>query len=265
MINIILYTTLIGSLIIGLLGKYIGILWSRIIIILSVIISLISCYILYYDIMIENKEYSIYLMNWIKVDYLIIDYGFILNKITISVLLAIITISSLVHIYGIMYMEHDPHQQRFLSYLSLFTFGMIILVAGENLLILFIGWELIGVTSYLLISFWNTRISAGKSGLNALLMNRFGDKFLVIGLSLIVYVIGNLNYDVIFSLNSYIDIDILYIILLCFLIGSSSKSVQFGLHSWLLNSMEGWFIWALIKFHYMLKNLYIKIYKIYWS
>jgi len=239
MINIIVFSTLIGSLISGFLGRYIGILWSRIIVCTSVILSLISTYILYYDVMVLDNEYRNIIMSWISVDYLNIDWGFLIDKVSVSVLIPVVTISSLVHIYAVVYMSHDPHQQRFFSYLSFFTFGMIVLVTGDNLLILFLGWELIGVASYLLISFWFTRISAGKSGLNSLLLNRFGDTFFVIGLGLTVYLVGSLNFDTLFSLNGYLSTDMLTIILICMLIGCASKSVQFGLHTWLLNSMEG--------------------------
>ena len=239
MVNIIVFSTLIGSLISGLIGRYIGILYSKIIVCTSVIISLLATYILYYDVMILDQEYRNIIISWINIEYLNIDWGFLIDKVSISVLIPVVTISSLVHIYAVVYMSHDPHQQRFFSYLSFFTFGMIVLVTGDNLLILFLGWELIGVASYLLISFWFTRISAGKSGLNSLLLNRFGDTFFVIGLGLTVYLVGSLNFDTLFSLNGYLSTDMLTIILICMLIGCASKSVQFGLHTWLLNSMEG--------------------------
>ena len=239
MINIIVFSTFIGSMISRFLGRYIGMLWSRIIVCTSVICSLVATYILYYDVMILDYEYRNIIMSWISVDYLNIDWGFLIDKVSVSVLIPVVTISSLVHIYAVVYMSHDPHQQRFFSYLSFFTFGMIVLVTGDNLLILFLGWELIGVASYLLISFWFTRISAGKSGLNSLLLNRFGDTFFVIGLGLTVYLVGSLNFDTLFSLNGYLSTDMLTIILICMLIGCASKSVQFGLHTWLLNSMEG--------------------------
>jgi NADH-ubiquinone oxidoreductase chain 5 len=239
MVNVIVFSTFIGSMISGFLGRYIGMLWSKAIVTTSVIVSLLATYTLYYEVMILDNEYRNIIMSWISVDYLNIDWGFLIDKVSVSVLIPVVTISSLVHIYAVVYMSHDPHQQRFFSYLSFFTFGMIVLVAGDNLLILFLGWELIGVASYLLISFWFTRITAGKSGLNSLLINRFGDTFFVIGLGLTVYLVGSLNFDTLFSLNGYLSTDMLTLILICMLIGCASKSVQFGLHTWLLNSMEG--------------------------
>lgn len=239
MINVVVFSTLTGSLISGFLGRYIGMNWSRRIVCLSVIMAALATYVLFFDVMILDNEYRNIFMSWISVDFLNIDWGFLIDKISVSVLIPVVTISSLVHIYACVYMAHDPHQQRFFSYLSFFTFGMIVLVTGDNLLILFLGWELIGVASYLLISFWFTRISAGKSGLNSLLMNRFGDTFFVIGLALLVYIAGSLNFDTVFSLNAYLSTDMITIVLICFLLGCASKSVQFGLHTWLLNSMEG--------------------------
>lgn len=239
MVNVIVFSTFIGSMISGFLGRYIGMLWSKAIVTTSVIVSLLATYTLYYEVMILDNEYRNIIMSWISVDYLNVDWGFLIDKVSVSVLIPVVTISSLVHIYAVVYMSHDPHQQRFFSYLSFFTFGMIVLVAGDNLLILFLGWELIGVASYLLISFWFTRITAGKSGLNSLLINRFGDTFFVIGLGLTVYLVGSLNFDTLFSLNGYLSTDMLTLILICMLIGCASKSVQFGLHTWLLNSMEG--------------------------
>nr|YP_008474809.1 NADH dehydrogenase subunit 5 [Ogataea polymorpha]AGS44022.1 NADH dehydrogenase subunit 5 [Ogataea polymorpha] len=239
MTNIIIFSSLFGTLFSGLLGRYIGVIYTRIFVFTTIFISLIFTYLLYFNIMILNDEYILNIVNWLNVDNLTINWNFLFDKISISVLIPIVTVSTLVHLYGIYYMSHDPHQQRFFSYLSLFTFGMILLVMGDNLLILFLGWELIGVASYLLISFWYTRINAAKSGLNSLLVNKIGDTFLVIGLGLTINVFGSLNYHTIFSTSLYIDNDILTIILICFIIACSAKSVQFGLHTWLLNSMEG--------------------------
>lgn len=114
MVNIIVFSTLIGSLISGLIGRYIGILYSKIIVCTSVIISLLATYILYYDVMILDQEYRNIIISWINIEYLNIDWGFLIDKVSISVLIPVVTISSLVHIYAVVYMSHDPHQQRFL-------------------------------------------------------------------------------------------------------------------------------------------------------
>jgi NADH-ubiquinone oxidoreductase chain 5 len=148
-------------------------------------------------------------------------------------LLPVLIISSLVHIYSISYMSSDPHNQRFFSYLSLFTFMMIILVTANNYLLLFVGWEGVGVCSYLLVSFWFTRIAANTSSLSAFLTNRVGDSFLTLGMFAILWSLGNLDYATVFSLAPFLNSDLISLIGICLLIGAMAKSAQLGLHVWL--------------------------------
>lgn len=145
----------------------------------------------------------------------------------------------------------ELHNQRFFSYLSLFTFMMIILVTGNNYLLMFVGWEGVGVCSYLLVSFWFTRIAANQSSLSAFLTNRVGDAFLMIGMFIILWSLGNLDYSTVFSLAPYINENIITIIGICLLIGAMAKSSQVGLHIWLPMAMEGLLNRALFKLHYM--------------
>ena len=154
-------------------------------------------------------------------------------------LIPVLIVSSLVHIYSIGYMSHDPHKQRFFSYLSLFTFMMIILVTANNYLLMFVGWEGVGVCSYLLVSFWFTRIAANQSSISAFLTNRVGDCFLTIGMFAILWSFGNLDYATVFSLAPYMNENIVTIIGICLLIGAMAKSSQVGLHVWLPMAMEG--------------------------
>ena len=154
-------------------------------------------------------------------------------------LIPVLIVSSLVHIYSIGYMNQDPHNQRFFSYLSLFTFMMVILVTGNNFLVMFVGWEGVGVCSYLLVSFWFTRIAANQSSLSAFLTNRVGDSFLTIGIITILWTFGNIDYQTIFSISPYINNNIITIIGFCLLIGAMAKSSQLGLHVWLPFAMEG--------------------------
>lgn len=239
MILYIIVLPIIGSLVSGLLGRYIGYIMSKRIATLSIIISCILCYYSYYDVMINNNIYNINVGRWIYVEHVEVDWGFIIDELAVSLLVPILTVSSLVHIYACSYMSHDPHQSRFFSILSMFTGFMVVLVTGNNYVVMFLGWELIGVASYLLISFWHTRLNAVKSGLSALLMNKFGDTFITIGLFILLYTFGSLNYSTIYSLSVYINTDILNIIMILLLIGCAAKSAQLGLHNWLLNSMEG--------------------------
>ena len=154
-------------------------------------------------------------------------------------LIPVLIVSSLVHIYSIGYMNQDPHNQRFFSYLSLFTFMMVVLVTGNNFLVMFVGWEGVGVCSYLLVSFWFTRIAANQSSLAAFLTNRVGDCFLTIGIFAILWTFGNIDYYTVFSLAPYINSNIITIIGICLLIGAMAKSSQLGLHVWLPLAMEG--------------------------
>jgi len=136
-------------------------------------------------------------------------------------------------------MSHDPHNQRFFSYLSLFTFMMIILVTSDNYLLMFVGWEGVGVCSYLLVSFWFTRIAANQSSISAFLTNRVGDCFLTIGMFAILWSFGNVDYSTVFSITPLINNNIITLIGICLLIGAMAKSSQIGLHVWLPMAMEG--------------------------
>jgi NADH-ubiquinone oxidoreductase chain 5 len=154
-------------------------------------------------------------------------------------LIPVLFISTLVHIFSIDYMSTDPHNQRFFSYLSLFTFFMLILVTGSNFIIMFIGWEGIGIVSFLLISFWYTRLQAVKAAVQALTMNRVGDMMLSIGLFAMFILFGSLDYGTVFSLSPIINEISITIIGLLLFIGATAKSAQIPLHVWLPASMEG--------------------------
>jgi len=161
------------------------------------------------------------------------------DSLTVSMLLPVLVVSSMVHVYSISYMSADPHNQRFFSYLSMFTFFMLILVAGDNYLILFVGWEGIGVSSYLLINFWFTRIQANKSAIKAMVVNRVGDTFLSVAFFGVFWAFGNLDYATVYSLSPYMNETVLTVIGLLFLFAAMGKSAQLGLHTWLPDAMEG--------------------------
>src|SRR5258705_269076 len=154
-------------------------------------------------------------------------------------LIPVLFISSLIHIFSTDYMAEDPHNQRFFSYLSLFTFFMLILVSGANFFVMFIGWEGIGVVSYLLINFWFTRIQANKAAILAFTMNRVGDMGLSIGFFAMFALFGSLDFSTVFSLVPLMNETGITIIGLLLLMGAMAKSAQIPLHSWLPGSMEG--------------------------
>src|SRR6266403_1178078 len=151
----------------------------------------------------------------------------------------VLYISSLIHIFSTDYMAEDPHNQRFFSYLSLFTFFMLVLVSGANFFVMFIGWEGIGVVSYLLINFWFTRIQANKAAILAFTMNRIGDMGLSIGFFAIFAMFGSLDFSTVFSIVPLMNETGITIIGLLLLMGAMAKSAQIPLHSWLPGSMEG--------------------------
>ena len=235
----IIILPLLGSIVAGFFGRKVGVKGAQIITCSSVIITTILAIIAFFEVGFNNIPVSINLFRWIDSEWFNIIWGFQFDSLTVSMLIPVLMISSLVHIYSISYMSNDPHVQRFFSYLSLFTFMMIILVTANNYLLMFVGWEGVGVCSYLLVSFWFTRIAANQSSISAFLTNRVGDCFLTIGMFAILWSLGNLDYATVFSLAPYINENLVTIIGICLLIGAMAKSSQVGLHVWLPMAMEG--------------------------
>lgn len=235
----IIILPLLGSIVSGFFGRKVGVRGAQFITCLNVIMTTILALLVFFEVGFNNIPVTIHLFTWIDSEWFNINIGFEFDSLTVSMLIPVLIISSLVHLYSISYMSNDPHNQRFFSYLSLFTFMMIILVTGNNYLLMFVGWEGVGVCSYLLVSFWFTRIAANQSSISAFLTNRVGDCFLTIGMFAILWSLGNLDYSTVFSLAPYINSDIIFIIGLCLLIGAMAKSSQVGLHVWLPMAMEG--------------------------
>jgi len=230
---------LLGSISSGFFGRKIGVKGSHLLTCSFILITTIFSVISFFEVGFNNIAVEIKLFRWIDSESFNVLWGFNFDSLTVSMLIPVLIISLLVHIYSIGYMSHDPHNQRFFSYLSLFTFMMIILVTANNILIMFIGWEGVGVCSYLLVSFWFTRIAANQSSISAFLTNRVGDSFLTIGMFVVIWSIGNLDYGTVFSVAPYINENIITFIGICLLIGAMAKSSQIGLHVWLPMAMEG--------------------------
>lgn len=201
------------------------------------------------DVIKTGNVYHLNLKDWIYADTIKVDWSFCFDSLTCVMLVVVTFISSLVHLYSTEYMENDPHLPRFMSYLSLFTFFMLILVTANNFLQMFVGWEGVGISSYLLINFWFTRIQANKAAVKAMLVNRIGDFFLLLGMFTIYVVFNSLDYDVVFSLVPLaldqkliigsLQINVIDLICIFLFLGAMGKSAQIGLHTWLPDAMEG--------------------------
>jgi NADH-ubiquinone oxidoreductase chain 5 len=234
----IIILPLLSSLASGFLGRKIGVTGSHFITCSSLILTSLLITIAFYEVGIVGSPVYINLNSWLDIGIISINWEFYFDQLTVTLGLAVIYCSTLIHIYSIDYLSSDPHNQRFFSYLSAFTAGMLLLICGGNLLVMFVGWEAIGVVSYLLINFYYTRLQANKASLLAFNMNRGGDMLMSIGFFAIIAIFGTVNYSQIFSLAPYINETALTIITLFLLGGALAKSANIPLHSWLPGSME---------------------------
>jgi proton-translocating NADH-quinone oxidoreductase chain L len=215
----------------------------------SVFLALLLSLSLFYNVVSNGVVYKLTMGDWIVVDSLNISWSFCFDSLTSIMLIVVTFISTLVHLYSTEYMEYDPHLPRFMSYLSLFTFFMLILITANNFLQMFVGWEGVGLSSYLLINFWFTRIQANKAAIKAMLINRVGDFALLLAIFAIYFVFNSLDYDTVFSLTPLmldykiliggVKIPALDMICLLLFFGAMGKSAQLGLHTWLPDAMEG--------------------------
>ena len=235
----IIFLPFLASIFSGLFGRVLGVKGVHIINITCLLITTLLSFIAFYEVILCNSPVSIELFSWISLEQLKVSWSFYFDELTVSMLIPVLIVSLLVHIYSVGYMGEDPHQQRFFSYISLFTGLMIILVTGNNFLVMFLGWEGVGVCSYLLVHFWYTRIAAVKSAMSAMFTNRVGDFFLTIGFFVIFFTFGTLDYAIVFSLAPYININVITFISILLLLGAAAKSAQLGLHIWLPQAMEG--------------------------
>ena len=227
------FAPLVGAIIAGLLGRA----GAHRVTILSVLISfLASCWI-FSDVLAGNSfNGSVY--TFLTSGGTRFEIGFLIDRLTVLMMVVVSFVSLMVHIYTIGYLADDPGYQRFFSYISLFTFSMLMLVMANNFLQLFFGWEAVGLVSYLLIGFWYTRESAIYAALKAFLVNRVGDFGFVLGIALIFAHFGTLDYAAVFEQAASVSADITLICILLF-VGAMGKSAQFPLHVWLPDSMEG--------------------------
>jgi NADH-quinone oxidoreductase subunit L len=240
---------LAASIISGFFGKYIGDRNSEIVTSTFVSISAILSLILFYNVIVNNYESNVVIATWINSGTLDVNWSIKVDPLSSVMLVVVTLVSSLVHIYSIGYMSHDPHKPRFMAYLSLFTFAMLTLVTSDNFLQLFFGWEGVGLCSYFLIGFWYKKESANAAAIKAFVVNRVGDFGFALGIFLIFYLFDTVNYSEVFNqVPQIIDKELLFvgihikaIDLICILlfIGAMGKSAQILLHTWLPDAMEG--------------------------
>ncbi len=246
---LIIFLPLVGAIISGFFGKFLGSRNSEILTSLFVTISSIFSFLIFYKVFNDGYINNLDIFTWINSGSFNVNWSIKIDALSSVMLVVVTLVSSIVHIYSIGYMSHDPHKQRFMSYLSLFTFSMLMLVTSDNFLQLFFGWEGVGLCSYFLIGFWFKKESANAAAIKAFVVNRVGDFGFALGIFLIFYLFGTVNYAEVFELiPQSLDVNLTFlglsfnaINLICILlfIGAMGKSAQIFLHTWLPDAMEG--------------------------
>ena len=245
----IVFLPLLGSAIAGLLGRVIGARPSELVTTALLFASAALSVLAFNDVALQGHNYITQILPWIHSGDFAVDWSVRIDTMTAVMLVVVTGVSSLVHLYSIGYMHEDPHRSRFFSYLSLFTFAMLMLVTANNFLQLFFGWEGVGLASYLLIGFWYQKPSANAAAIKAFVVNRVGDFGFALGIFGIWYVFKTLDFDAVFAAapamagKSFIfaghSVDIMTTLCLLLFVGAMGKSAQLGLHTWLPDAMEG--------------------------
>ncbi|KAF0165226.1 MAG: NADH-quinone oxidoreductase subunit L [Rhodocyclaceae bacterium] len=237
---------LAGAILAGFFGKLLGRTGSHVVTILGVAISFVLSVLIYQDVQ-AGHLFNGAVYTWMESGGLKLQVGFLIDPLTVTMMLVVNFVSLMVHVYTIGYMAEDPGYQRFFSYISLFTFSMLMLVMSNNFVQLFFGWEAVGLVSYLLIGFWYTRPTAIYANLKAFLVNRVGDFGFLLGIGLIAAYAGSLDYAEVFAKRNELATlteavtgwPLITAVCICLFIGAMGKSAQFPLHVWLPDSMEG--------------------------
>ena len=237
---------LVGAIAAGLFGKAIGRRGAHSITILGVFVSLVISVMTLLAVL-DGARFNATIYEWMVLGNLKMEVGFLVDGLTAMMMCVVTFVSLMVHIYTIGYMEEDPGYQRFFSYISLFTFSMLMLVMSNNFLQLFFGWEAVGLVSYLLIGFWFTKPTAVFANMKAFLVNRVGDFGFILGIGLVVAFADTLNYGEAFARGGELarltlpgtEWALITVTCICLFIGAMGKSAQFPLHVWLPDSMEG--------------------------
>jgi NADH-quinone oxidoreductase subunit L len=249
MYHAIVFLPLLGCVVAGLFGKFVGVRWAQLVTSGLLVVCAVLSWIAFVDVGVYGHETRVRLFTWIAAGGLQVDWALRIDALVAVMLVVVTNVSALVHIYSIGYMADDPHQPRFFSFLSLFTFAMLMLVTADNLVQLFFGWEGVGLASYLLIGFWYHKPEANAAAIKAFIVNRIGDFGFALGIFAVYAVIGSVAYDTIFAEAKSLtgntlhflgyDFDTLTLICVLLFVGAMGKSAQLGLHTWLPDAMEG--------------------------
>ena len=243
------FLPLISSFTAGMFGRLLGPIGSSVTTVLCLFSTFSFSSFIFFEVALSGSPVYIKLATWIDSGIFQVDWGFMFDSLTAVMCCVVTFVSFLVHLYSTEYMGHDPHLSRFMSYLSLFTFFMLILVTADNYVQLFVGWEGVGLCSFLLINFWFTRIQANKAAIKAMVVNRIGDFGLALGIFSLFIKFKAVDYATVFALTPllskesayflFIEVDLLTSLCLLLFVGSVGKSAQLGLHTWLPDAMEG--------------------------
>ncbi len=249
MYQAILFLPLIGALFAGLLGRFVGARACEVVTISLMFVAAFLSWIAFYQVAIEGNDVRLALIGFISSGEFKTVWSIRVDTLTAVMLVVVNTVSSVVHLYSVGYMDEDPHKERFFAYLSMFTFAMLALVTSDDLLQLFFGWEGVGLASYLLIGFWYKKPEANAAAIKAFIVNRVGDFGFALGIFAIFVVFGAVQYDTIFAAApdqvgktmTFLAWEVPVLELICFLLfmGAMGKSAQFLLHTWLPDAMEG--------------------------
>jgi len=247
--HIIVFLPLLASIVAGFGGRIIGDAAAMTVTVSGLVVAALLSIYAFYDVALMGHVQTVDIMTWFASGALEVKWALRIDQLTAIMLVVVTGVSSLVHIYSIGYMSHDPHRPRFFAYLSLFTFAMLMLVTADNFVQMFFGWEGVGLASYLLIGFWFEKPSANAASIKAFLVNRVGDFGFTLGIFAVFVAFGSVHFDTVFAAAPQavgktfhflgMDLDFLTIMTLLLFVGAMGKSAQLLLHTWLPDAMEG--------------------------
>jgi NADH-quinone oxidoreductase subunit L len=249
MYHAIVFLPLLACIVVGLFGRVLGDRPSQWITSGAVIASALLSLVAFWRVALNGETTTVNLFTWIDSGAFEVSWALRIDQLTAVMLVVVNGVSALVHVYSIGYMSHDPHKPRFMAYLSLFTFAMLMLVTADNFLQMFFGWEGVGLASYLLIGFWYHKPTANAAAIKAFLVNRVGDFGFGLGIFATFLVFGSVEFDTVFAAVpgqvgktfNFLgwDVDVMTTICLLLFVGAMGKSAQVPLHTWLPDAMEG--------------------------